>query len=137
MDSQDFTRAKALAKCAEHDTWTSPPTPPAGQKPLDFSIIDAAENQRISSSGRMSIAMVGCSGDPQTQEKVEAVAKAITAATDTSFFYHLGDIIYIDAGRAATAGGALLLGMSDANIDQLYNFAKSVSVVRVTNLSHR
>jgi len=91
-----------LTKCAEHGVWTSPPAPPGGQKPLDFGAIDADENQRIISSGKMSLAMVGCSGDPETQTNTKAVAEAITAANDTSFFYHLGDIIYIEKGSDAT-----------------------------------
>jgi hypothetical protein len=87
--------AKHAAKqteCAEHGVWTGVPTPaPAGQQPLDLSAIDADENQRIISSGKMRFAMVGCSGDPNTPTNTEAVARAITAGTDTSFFFHLGD----------------------------------------------
>jgi hypothetical protein len=89
-----------LTKCAEHGVWTSPPAPPVGQKPLDFSAIDADENQRILSSGKMSVAMVGCPGDPETQTNTGAVAAAITAANDTSFFYHMGDIIYAEKGNS-------------------------------------
>ena len=71
--------------CAEHGIWTSVPTPPpAGQKPLDFSAIDAKENKRILSSEKMSFAMVGCSGDPVTGKKTKAVAKAMIAGDDTS-----------------------------------------------------
>ena len=88
--------ADKQTRCAEHGVWTSVPTPPpAGQLSLDFSAIDADENQRIMSSGKMSFAMVGCSGDPATQINTEAVAHAITADDDTSFFFHLGDIIYL------------------------------------------
>lgn len=94
-----------LTKCAEHGVWTSLPAPPAGRKPLDFSAIDAKENQRIIDSGKMSFAMVGCSGDPQSQTNTEKVAAAITDASDTSFFYHLGDIIYIEKGSDATTDG--------------------------------
>jgi hypothetical protein len=90
--------------CVEHRIWTTVPTPPtAGQKPLDFSAIDAKENQRIISSEKMSFAMVGCSGDPVTGKKTKAVAIAMIAADDTSFFYHLGDIIYMEKGSGATA----------------------------------
>jgi len=95
-----------LTKCAEHGVWTSPPAPPAGQKPLDFSAIDADEDQRIVSSGKMSFAMVGCSGDPETRTNTGAVAEAITAANDTSFFYHLGDIIYSEKGSDVTTDGS-------------------------------
>ena len=93
-------------KCAEHGVWTSPPAPPASQKPLEFSAIDADENQRIVSSGRMSFALVGCSGDPDTPTDTEAVAAAITADNETSFFYHLGDLIYTEKGSDVTMGGA-------------------------------
>jgi acid phosphatase type 7 len=95
--------ADISTQCAEHGIWTSVPAPPAaGQKPLDFSAIDAKENQRIISSRKMSFAMVGCSGDPVTGKKTKAVAKAMIAADDTSFFYHLGDIIYMEKGSGAT-----------------------------------
>ena len=64
--------ANKSTQCAEHGIWTSAPTPPrAGQKPLNFSAIDAKENQRIISSEKMSFAMVGCSGDPATGKKTE------------------------------------------------------------------
>ena len=94
-------------QCAEHGIWSSVPAPPpAGQKPLNFSAIDAEENQRIISSEKMSFAMVGCSGDPATGKKTKAVAKAMIAADDTSFFYHLGDIIYLQKGSGVTPGGS-------------------------------
>jgi hypothetical protein len=64
--------AAKSTQCAEHSIWTSVPTPPtAGQKPLDFSAIDAKENQRIISSEKRSFAMVGCSEDPVTGGKDE------------------------------------------------------------------
>jgi acid phosphatase type 7 len=98
--------ADKQTKCAEHGIWTSVPTPPpAGQQSLDFSAIDSDENQRIISSGKMSFAMVGCSGDPDTQTNTEAVAHAITA-DNTSFFFHLGDIIYLEKGSDATTDGS-------------------------------
>ena len=93
--------------CAEHGVWTTPPKPPpAGQKPLDFSVIDADENKRIVSSGKMSFAMVGCSGDPTDHTETKAVAHAIAADPDASFFYHLGDIIYLEKGSDATTAGS-------------------------------
>jgi acid phosphatase type 7 len=99
--------ADKSTQCAEHGIWTSVPTPPpAGQKPLNFSTIDAKENQRIISSGKMSFAMVGCSGDPVKGKKTKAVAKAMIAADDTSFFYHLGDIIYMQKGSGTAANGS-------------------------------
>jgi acid phosphatase type 7 len=99
--------ANKSTQCAEHGIWTAVPArPPAGQKPLNFSAIDAEENQRIISSKKMSFAMVGCSGDPATGKKTKAVAKAMIAAGDTSFFYHLGDIIYLQKGSDAIPGGS-------------------------------
>ena len=95
-----------LTKCAEHGVWTSAPAPPAIHQPLGFNVIDTDENQQIVSSGKMSFAMVGCSGDPETQTNTGAVAQAITAAGDTSFFYHLGDIIYLEKGSDATTDGS-------------------------------
>ncbi len=95
--------ADKSTQCAEHGIWTRVPKRPTGrQKPLDLGAIDAKENQRIISSKKMSFAMVGCSGDPLTGKKTKAVAKAMIAADDTSFFYHLGDIIYMEPGSDAT-----------------------------------
>jgi acid phosphatase type 7 len=54
----------------------------------------------------MSFAMVGCSGDPDTGKKTKAVAKAMIDNDDTSFFYHLGDIVYIEKGSNATTHGS-------------------------------
>jgi len=101
--------------CAEHGIWNSvPKPPPAGQKPLNFSAIDGKENDRILSSEKMSFAMVGCSGDPLKGKKTKAVAKAIIA-DDTSFFYHLGDIIYMEQGSDATPDAA------EADTPELWN----------------
>jgi hypothetical protein len=95
-----------LTKCAEHGVWTDPPAPLSRQNPLDLSVIDNDECQQIVSSGRMRFAMVGCSGDPETQTNTAAVATAITADNDTSFFYHLGDLIYTEKGSDVTMGGS-------------------------------
>ena len=92
--------------CAEHGIWTAAPAPPpANQKPLNLSAIDPKADQQILSSGKMRFAAVGCSGDPSKQKHTEAVAKAITDAGDTSFFYHLGDIIYLEKGSDVTVNG--------------------------------
>ena len=53
--------------CAEHGVWTDVTQikhPPPNHPPLQFSTVDPEENQRILSSGKMTFAMVGCSGDP-------------------------------------------------------------------------
>src|SRR5208337_213715 len=55
--------------CAEHGVWTDVTQvkhPPAKHQPLQFSSVDPEENQRILSSGKMTFALVGCSGDPTT-----------------------------------------------------------------------
>ena len=87
--------------CAEHGVWTDVTQvrhPPAKQQALQFSAVDPEENQRILSLGKMSWAMVGCSGDPTTGANTQAVAKAISDDKGLSFFYHLGDIIYTISG---------------------------------------
>ncbi len=87
--------------CAEHGVWTDVTQvkhPPANHQPLQFSSVDPDENQRILSSGKMSFAMVGCSGDPMTGTNTQAVGAAISADKDLSFFYHLGDMIYTISG---------------------------------------
>jgi hypothetical protein len=101
--------------CAEHGIWNSvPKPPPARQKPLNFSAIDGKENDRILTSEKMSFAMVGCSGDPLKGKKTKAVAKAIIA-DDTSFFYHLGDIIYMEPASDDTTNAA------EADTPELWN----------------
>src|SRR6516162_6719913 len=87
--------------CAEHGVWTDVTQvkrPPSNQQPLEFSSVDPEENQRILTSGKMSFAMVGCSGDPTTGANTKAVAKAVSEDKDLSFLYHLGDIIYTLSG---------------------------------------
>ncbi len=87
--------------CAEHGVWTDVTQikhPPASHPPLQFSTVDPEENQRVLSSDKMSFAMVGCSGDPENGANTQAVAAAISADPDLSFFYHLGDIIYTISG---------------------------------------
>ena len=87
--------------CAEHGVWTDVTQikhPPASHPPLQFSAVDPEENQRILSSGKMTFAMVGCSGDPENGANTQAVAAAISADPDLSFFYHLGDIISTISG---------------------------------------
>ncbi len=94
--------------CAEHGVWTDVTQvrhPPANQQPLQFSSVDPEENQRILSSGKMSFAMVGCSGDPTTGANTQAVATAIAADKSLSFFYHLGDIIYTVSGSDTEGDG--------------------------------
>jgi len=95
-------------KCAEHGVWTDITQvkhPPANQRAFEFSSVDPDENQRILSSGKMTFAMVGCSGDPTTGINTQAVAAAISADKDLSFFYHLGDMIYTISGSDAEGGG--------------------------------
>ena len=87
--------------CAEHGVWTDQTQvkhPPANQQPLHFGSIDPDENRRILSSEKMIFAMIGCSGDPKSGTNTKAVAAAISADKDLSFFYHLGDIIYTISG---------------------------------------
>ena len=89
-----LTKSMNPIACAEHGTWTTPPSAPPHHKALEFATIDSAENQRIISSGSMTFTMVGCSGDPDTPANTDAVAAAMTSADGSSFFYHLGDITY-------------------------------------------
>jgi hypothetical protein len=92
---------KTPTSCAEHGVWTDIDQiqhPPANPKALEFSSVDPDENKTILSSGKMSFAMVGCSGDPKSGINTKAVAAAISADKDLSFFYHLGDMIYTISG---------------------------------------
>jgi predicted phosphodiesterase len=95
--------------CAEHGVWTDVTqvkSPPANQRPLQFSGVDPEENERILVSGKMSFAIVGCSGDPTTGANTQAVADAVSQDKDLSFLYHLGDIIYTRSGSDAEGGGS-------------------------------
>ena len=100
-DTKESGHPGGPATCAEHGVWTDVTRvrrPQTNQQPLQFSSIDPEENRHVLSSSKMSFAMVGCSGDPTTRANTKAVAKAITADKDLSFFYHLGDIIYTLSG---------------------------------------
>lgn len=95
------------AKCAEHGVWTDITQvkhPPVNQQPLEFGSVDPDENKNILSSGKMTFAMVGCSGDPKSGTNTKAVATAISADKDLSFVYHLGDMIYTVSGSDAEGG---------------------------------
>jgi hypothetical protein len=95
---------KAPTSCAEHGIWTDIDQikhPPENPKALEFSSVDPDENKNILSSGKMSFAMVGCSGDPTSGTNTQAVAAAISSDKDLSFFYHLGDMIYTISGSDA------------------------------------
>lgn len=107
VSDKEAGQPSAPTACAEHGVWTDVTQvkhPPANQPPLELSVVDPEENQRILSSGKMSFAMVGCSGDPTTGTNTQAVAAAISADPDLSFFYHLGDMIYTISG-SDTEGG--------------------------------
>jgi hypothetical protein len=94
-------------RCAEHGVWTDVTRvkhPPADHQPLQFSSVDPDENERILSSGKMSFAMVGCSGDAINGTNTQAVGAALSADKDLSFLYHLGDMIYTISG-SDTEGG--------------------------------
>ena len=111
---REFETASASAasessptRCAEHGLWTDVTQvkhPPADHQPLPFSSVDPDENERILSSGKMSFAMVGCSGDPINRTNTQAVGAALSTDKDLSFLYHLGDMIYTISG-SDTEGG--------------------------------
>ena len=99
---------KTPNSCAEHGVWTDVTQvkhPPADQKLLYLSAVDPEENEKILSSGKMSFAMVGCSGDPKNGTNTKAVGAAVANATDLSFFYHLGDMIYTLSGSDTEGEG--------------------------------
>jgi hypothetical protein len=58
--------------------------------------IDPDEDKSISSSGKMSFHMTGCSGNYEDTHDTQAVATAIIAQGGSSFLYHLGDITYVE-----------------------------------------
>jgi hypothetical protein len=109
--------------CAEHGVWTDVTQvkhPPANQKPLELSTVDPEENQRILSSGKMSFAMVGCSGDPKQGTNTQAVGTAVSADKDLSFFYHLGDMIYTLSGSDTEGSGPVKTYSPSLWDDQLF-----------------
>ena len=102
--------------CVEHGTWTAVPVaPPANleQFTLRLGDVDAAEDERIAKSGVMTFHAVGCSGDYSDHTPQMAVAAGMAAqakdagsagrpgspAVPASFFYHLGDVVYMDADK--------------------------------------
>ena len=103
--------------CAEHGKWTPvPAAPPAdlARFTLRLADIDPAEDARIAQSGVMSFHAVGCSGDYSDHAPQQAVADAMAAqvedagtagrpgtpAVPASFFYQLGDVVYMDENKS-------------------------------------
>ena len=102
--------------CVEHGAWTPVPVPPPAsldQFTLRLASVDAAEDQRITASGVMTFHALGCSGDYGDHQPQRVVAAAMAAqakdagragrpggpAVPTSFFYHLGDVVYMDENK--------------------------------------
>lgn len=97
--------------CVEHGVWTPVPVAPPSAIDaftLHYKDIDAADHDRIVQAGRMTFHLVGCTGDASERRPQQAVADGMAAqvhdpgagatsrarATNASFLYHLGDIIY-------------------------------------------
>lgn len=98
-------------QCVEDNQWTAVPVdPPAALSDftLRLSDVDHSENERIKESGVMTFHMAGCAGDFLHHNYQQAVADAMAAqvnspgsvgvpggpATNASFFFHLGDVVY-------------------------------------------
>jgi hypothetical protein len=103
--------------CVEHGSWPAVPVaPPArlDQFTLHLGDVDAAESDRIAKSGVMTFHAVGCTGDYGNHQPQAAVAAAMAAqvkdaglrgrpggpAIPSSFFYHLGDVVYMDEDKS-------------------------------------
>jgi len=99
------------AACVEHGIWTpvlNPPPRTIDAFTLHYKDIDASDHDRIAQAGRMTFHMVGCSGDAGDHQPQQAVADGMAVqvhdshagghsnaqATNASFLYHLGDVIY-------------------------------------------
>lgn len=97
--------------CVEKSIWTPVPVDPPttlSDFTLHLSDVDPSENDRIKESGVMSFHMAGCAGDFLHHNYQQAVANAMAAqvyspgfpgvsngpATNASFFFHLGDVVY-------------------------------------------
>jgi hypothetical protein len=101
---------KNASACVEHGIWTPVPTPPPhiiDALTLHYKDIDAADHDRIIGAGRMTFHLVGCSGDASDHQPQQVVADGMAQqvrdpgawgasdeATNASFLYHLGDVIY-------------------------------------------
>lgn len=97
--------------CVEHGIWTPVPRPPPAHPDglrLHYAAVDAADHDSIVAAGRMTVHLVGCTGDFVDHQPQEAVADGMAAqvagpaaggnggsgAAPASFLYHLGDVIY-------------------------------------------
>ncbi|MBV8351688.1 MAG: hypothetical protein JOZ21_05380, partial [Verrucomicrobia bacterium] len=96
--------------CVEHGVWTPiPVAPPGGAQRLAFKDVDPDESHAVKQRGVLSFHTVGCSGDFKNHTPGLHVAKAmasqiadsragggISAALESSFLFHLGDVVYKD-----------------------------------------
>lgn len=113
----------AAPACVEHGIWTPVLTPPPrdlDSSILDYKEVDRQDHDRVTQLGRMSVHMVGCTGDFTDHAPQEAVAAAMAAqindpggggsteapATNASFLYHLGDVIYKPGATSDTDSNA-------------------------------
>jgi acid phosphatase type 7 len=85
-------------QCAEKGVWTNVPAQPPSSTSLSLKTIDPNEDKSISSSGKMTFHMTGCSGHYDKDKHTDQVAAAI-ASQPSSFLYHLGDITYTGKGQ--------------------------------------
>jgi Calcineurin-like phosphoesterase len=109
-----------VTSCVEHGAWTPVPVGPSAnleQFTLRLGDVDAAEDERIAKSGMMTFHAVGCAGDYSDHTPQMAVAAGMAAqakdagsagrpgspAVSASFFYHLGDVVYMDEDKSNPA----------------------------------
>jgi hypothetical protein len=107
--------------CVEHGIWTPIPVAPPtalSKFTLKLSAVDSSENDRIKKAALMTFHMTGCTGDFSDHEPQAIVADAMAAqaqapgsvgirkgpATNASFLFHLGDVVYKDDDKADPAG---------------------------------
>lgn len=96
--------------CVEHGVWTPiPVAPPSGGQRLTLKDVDPDESHAVKQRGVLSFHAVGCSGDFKNHTPGLHVAKAMasqiadsragggsSAAVESSFLFHLGDVVYKD-----------------------------------------
>jgi hypothetical protein len=105
--------AAAYPPCVEHGVWTPVPRErPPGALRMRLKDVDADESSAIKQRGCMSFHVAGCTGQFDSHVPQEAVARAMVkqasaphcfggqpSAVASSFFYHLGDIVYKDEDK--------------------------------------
>jgi hypothetical protein len=129
--------------CVEHGVWSPIPVdPPGGPQLLKLKDIAPDESHAIRERGVMTFHAVGCSGDFKDQLPGSMVAKAMASqvsephgnggnpkAVESSFLFHLGDLVYKDDDPSDPDGKNQALLYNSQFYAQYANYSREIFAI--------